>query len=264
MAWIFLYFSCNILLVDKKNDSIVVYWAPAYEKYQETQDWNLLYKNPDKLIDSLKQKRNKEAKDISFLYCPAFTNMHKNTFVFYNSITSKFEVSSVSSNSYSVKPKNDNFIIASIKRPPTLDSLPILSYNLKWLFFCEEDLNLEVTPPYFSQHTYSHEAAFVPGSFNISSWFRPINADFHLWKENTEISINKEDPLFYARFCTDKKVILKRFNINEDLTKIYTSCSNYPDMFGRFESLTTMYETFKKTSTNKLVAKIIKENLIDE
>ena len=243
-----------------KKEPLIVYWAPAYtQNSDEEQDWNILYRDPETLLSSLKNVKNKEAKENSLLYCPAFTGMQKNTHVFYNSLESSFGYDKVSNQLYT---KKDNFIGASVRRPPSLNSSLIISYNLKWIFFCKEDLIMEVTPPYFSSHSYSNQGSFVPGAFNIGSWFRSVNADFNLWADNTDFSIKKDDPIFYAKFNTERDVELKKFKMDAELHKIYTSCVKYPDIFGRFSKLSDMYLDFKKSSTNQLVSTLIEKNII--
>jgi hypothetical protein len=243
-----------------EKDSLTVYWAPAYTyNFEEEQDWNILYREPESLLSSLKNVKAKESKENSLLYCPAFTQMHKNTYVFSNSLESSFGYDNNTNELFS---KKENFIGASIKRPPSLNSSLIISYNLKWIFFCEENVSIEVTPPYFNNFSYSNQGTFVPGSFNINTWFRSVNADFNMWENSTDFLIKKDDPIFYAKFTSEKNVILKRFAMNKELHRIYTSCVRYPDVFGRFNKLSDMYTDFKKSNTNLLVAKLVKENLV--
>jgi hypothetical protein len=138
----------------------------------------------------------------------------------------------------------------------------LLRLALEWIFFCEEDISIFVSAPYFHKTEHLKHGAIVPGTYNIAKWFRSVNAEFSLWPNENHFNIPTNDPIFYARFNTDKKVILKRFKMNEDLGKIQAACSNTASVFGKFKSLEEKYNIFENTSTDNIVLKLIKETLV--
>lgn len=243
-----------------KKENLTVYWAPAYYNENKTdEDWNILYPEPIKLIDTLKENKNKEAKSNSILYCPSFRDITKNTYIFKNSMEADIEYIEKEK---SIKSNIDNFIGFSIRRPPSIEGNLIISYNLVWVFFCEESLEAEFTAPYFTKYSYMSSGSFVPGKLNINSWFRPINVDIQLWNNEKNLKIEKNDPLFYVNFKTEKNVVLKRFIMNDALHNISKSCVNYKNNFGPFKPLSFMYEDFKNSRNASIVIKNIKENLL--
>lgn len=250
----------NKIMRDNEKNKTIVYWAPAYiTTGEDPQDWNMLYKEPVNLIKELKKDRNLEAKADNYLLCPAFSNIHKNTYVFKNSIEGDFF-----KNELGIwLSKNENYISASEVREPTLNRSSLLTYNLQWIFFSEDpDLEMSVTPAYFHKTSYSGEGAFMPGRFNIGSWFREINADIQLWKDVDSIKINKNDPLYYANFNTDKEVVLKRFNMTSEMQTISKACRNYKMTFGEFSTLLQRYNDFKSSKTHKLILSMIEKNVL--
>jgi len=266
----------------KKEDEVVVYWAPAYDALLPTTkylrdarneanepipmsvvypSWNMLYVEPDNCLDEFKSQRNKASASDNYLYCPAVADVFKNTFVYRNQVESYFKVDNETKSTESLR---EETIAGAIKRLPSINNQHIFSYHMFYVFFCEEDLKIEVTPPYFHKTDYSEYGAFISGTFNIGAWYREVNCDFQLWDGVDEFKISKNDPLFYARFMTDKKVVLKRFKINKEIQAISTSCRDYRFTFGLFASWEERYSQFKNSKTHKILIDLIKENLVDE
>lgn len=256
-----------------KQEEIIVYWAPSYDvpvyantdPYQATSfvypDWNMLYKDPTNSFDELRAKRSKAVKQDSYIYCPAVADVHKNTFVFYNSVEGEW---TWDNEKQAMVAKNPECIGGMVRRPPSIENALIFSYNMFYSFYCEEDLQMEVTAPFFHKTTYSQYGTFMAGTFNIGAWYREINADFQMWEGETKFQIAKDDPLFYARFYTDKKVVLKRFKVNKEIESISGSCRDFRLTFGKFTSWEEKYKQFKMSRTNKILAQLIKENVVNE
>jgi len=259
--------------MSKQEKDIIVYWAPSFKLPDDSMDvtdpncwahnvnWNMSYKNPINSLEELKSRRNKEIKQDSYLYCPAVSDFHKNIYIFHNSRDADLFWDPYRGELMS---RNENCIGASVRRPPSLNKSLIINYSLSYLFFCEEDLQMEVTSPYFHKATYMQQGAFIGGGFNIGGWFREINTDIQLWENVNELKIDKDDPLFYAKFNTTRNVVLKRFIVNEELQSITAACRSYKYTFGPFAPLAERYKQFKETKTHKIVAKIIKENLVPD
>ena len=51
-----------------------------------------------------------------------------------------------------------------------------------FIFFSEENVNLEILPPYLHKTELQNHGVISTGEFNISRWFRPINFEFLLWE----------------------------------------------------------------------------------
>lgn len=239
--------------------SSVVYWASDDGlTNNQDMDWSILFREPESLLEKL-YKNNEKTNDNNFFQCPAVKKSIKNTFVFNNPIQSYYKIQkdgSVISNS-------KNSIYSSIVHQPTIKNNTLFSYNLSFYFFSEEDINIRFTSPFFSQANHMRYGSLVPGSFNISSWFRSINLEFNLWEGVDEFNIEEDEPIAYFNFDSENKVILKRFKMNESLTKIAKTCSNGSYWETRV-SLLKRYKRFKDTKTNLFILKEIKENIINE
>jgi hypothetical protein len=243
---------------------INVYWAPFYqastiEDYNAKMDWNMLYYDPDTVYDDLKINANEENIKRSFFSCPVFSKTYKNTYVYKNTLESSFvfekdKVKSVSRNGH---------VGLNIARDPSMMNSNNLEYNLHWIFFSDEPLIATFTAPYFHIADYSSKVSLIPGEFDIGQWFRPYNLEYISSKESDSFVFKENDPLFYVKFNTDKKVVLKRFNLNEKLYTYGVSSKNSPLLLESSVSLSKRYKRFNQSRMKDIVLSEIKKNLVD-
>ena len=228
------------------KQEVVVYWA-SYENKED------LYKEPINLYSSLKKKKEKRFKEQGFFSCPSFKDLTSNTYIF----------SSTSDNMYKLDIPNgrleftDTSVEASSVRPPSIENCFLFKLSLSWIFFSEESLVMEITPAYFSETSHTEFGAIVPGAFDIGRWFRPINAEFQLWDGVDAFSLPKEEPIFYAKFNTNKKVVFKKFQMNEELENIKKEHIDSRIAMKPFLQLEERYDSFdKETLSFKIIETI--------
>ena len=247
---------------------LVVYWSPSYSKTADEFDWNMMYTDPVSLLSHFQEIKDSNTETIdSYLYCPAFKDTFKNTFQFSNSsIESTYAWNPEALDGFGAfLPVSSSYIDLQMPRKPSVQDTRIAQVALAWNFFCEEPLTMEITPPFFSNSSHARAASIIPGRFDIGRWFRPVNADFQVWGENTnEFSIKKDEPMFYARFATDRRVVLKRFEITPEIYKMVTSVLRTRNLFGKFRTLEARYSDFLKSRTHKVVLKLIKESVLED
>lgn len=251
--------------MEKDDNEIVVYWSPSFSKVPgDMYDWNMLYTDPVNFLDKQKSSRAAQSKADNYLYCPAFKDMFKNTFEFSNcDFTSKYAVTEQSNGEF--VPQSSSYIDLEYRRPSSVEDTKMLMLAQQWQFFCEESLMMEVTPPYFSQAKHMENGAFVPGTFDIGRWFRPINLEFQLQGDDANtFTLPKGDPMFYVKFNTDRKVVLKRYMLTEEIKKVATSIQATRHLFGNFRPLADRYRDFEKSRTREQVLKLIKQNLLED
>ena len=123
----------------------------------------------------------------------------------------------------------------------------------------EDDLQIMLTSPFFSETNYTNYGIVIPGKFNISKWFRPVNLEMLLY--DNYFKMPEHEHMAYFQFLTDDKVELKRFELNETLRKISDTCSTVSDWWKNVP-LINRYDRFLKTKTNRLVMKEIKKQLL--
>ena len=237
------------------NKTLDVFWCP-YWSYRED-DWNILYNDLENLYSDLEKNKNKlvDKKNNLFL-CPVVRNFTKNTFVIKNPIKSHIEIVD-----NKIIYKSINYIDSKIARPPSLDNNILVNYGISYIFFCEENLNMALTSPFFSNSQHLKYGSIVPGKFDISSWFRNINFEYNLWNNEKTLIIEKDEDIAYVNFETEKNVNLIRFNLSDKLNKYAASCGT-STRWETFVPLIDRYKRFLKSRTNKLVLKEIKKNLV--
>ena len=154
---------------------ITVYYASP-DNLQETQDWSILYKEPKSinnyLTSNVNKNRNKDVNNRAYMSCTAFQRITNNLFVIENPMSSSYlfdnTIESTSKNSLSVM----------IKREPQLNNQILFEYDYPIIFFAEESLEIQYTPPYFLQAPHLQYGAVTPGQYNIGKWFRPIPVSY--------------------------------------------------------------------------------------
>ncbi len=234
------------------NKNIIVYWSPYWE---DTKSWNLLYKDPERLIKRLSKRKSKKLPDNNFLRCPAYIDTFKNTFVVDSVLACNYEIQKgqiVKSEGYA----------SFLDHLPTLENQTLLTLSMGWLFFTEEEsLTMRVTPPYFEKSNHNNFGVVIPGSFDIGKWFRRVNLEFILWENVNFLKIAENEPLVYFNFETSHKVELKRFEPTENIMKHASHVASFSDVQPN-KSLREKYKLFKQTRYKDLILKEIKKNVL--
>lgn len=249
----------------KEKDDLIIYWAPRAAGDIEDQNvWNMLYDNPVSLFEDMVKIKNHESKSTAFTSCPAFTGRFKNVFVFKNNLQSSFSYTTLEDGTVDIRALNTPHVGLSVEHDATTTQGPLLSYNMSFNFFCEESVTPLFNPPYFHKPGYTKYGSIIPGSFDIGQWYRPFNVEIQMWEPSGELHLEVGEPLFYLEVPTERRVILKRYEFTKKAHAYALSCSSSPQQFGAREPLANKYRRFMSTSTNKLVLKEIKNNLLED
>ena len=248
-----------------KDKDITVYWSPGLSIVDNSiRDNSFLYPKPESLFaDKAKDKSKLSLPKDSFFSCPAVSKKIKNTFVFSNAMDSRYYFDFTDKNNQ-IMTASPNSLEMSVYRAPVLYSGPCLSISLSYLFFAEESVDAFFTPPYFHEPKYMKYGSVIPGEFDIGQWFRPFNFDLQMWNNKGDIIIEKNEPLFYVDFQTNKKIKLKRFIMTKQLQSYAESCGNSTNTFGLGQSLKSRYDRFRQVGLREKVLTEIKKNLIED
>ena len=247
-----------------KKDTINVYWAPAsYVNLNSPVAWNMLYPDPVNLFTELNKNKNMDESKTSYFVCPAFKGLSKKTYMFKNAVNCKYQYN-FSENPGTINPITENFLDVSIKRGLADNKHPMIALSLFYIFFSDQPLLATFSPPTFNEPGYTKYGAVVPGEFDIGQWFRPYPLEMQLWEKNGTIEFKEDEPFFYVKFNTDKKINLQRFNFNEQLSGYSNHCTTYGRTFGSFHDFSKMYLKFKQSNMKSLILKEIKNNLVEE
>lgn len=235
--------------------SINIYWSCPSD-ISDDRDWSILYSEPESLYNNLIKNSNKSNMKTSFFKCPAFKNSSRNTFLIKNPTQSHvyFENDHIIYNSKSS-------LKIEVVRPESIINNMMIKYSFPLIFFSENSLNMEITSPYFNKCNYLNYGSIVPGKYDISKWYRPIQIEINLWENIKEFRIEKNEPLVYIKFDTEEKINFIQYSETDDLRKISNTCATVGS-WNPGLSLRQRYSDFLISRTNKKVLKLIKENSI--
>lgn len=248
-----------------KKDKVTVYWAPHSTPTDEgIGNWNMLYEDPQTLFKYWTQHEIKEEEEASMIQCPAFANISRNTYVFNCPIDFSFAFKAHSTIGHQIEltPLTKEYVSAFIPRNQTMHIGPNMELAMRLHMFSEEPLEIMLTGPYLHKTEYTKYGLLTSGQFDIGQWFRPINCEIQLFGQEGEIHFKKDEPLFYVKFLTDKKIELKRFELTEEIDTYARKCIGAKGIYGLRNPLSFYYNKFNKTRTRDIVLKKIKENLI--
>jgi hypothetical protein len=235
-------------------ETCTVYWAPVF--IEATQNWNMIYPDLTSVHERIRPYKT-STKSGNFFYCPSFTGLAENTFVLENPIAGSYKIVN-----NQVGAHDETFINAWTEHASSMEGYNMLSYGMKWVFFTEEDIEMMLVSPFFGNAEHLKYGNVMPGKLNISKWFRYINLEYILHKGVKEFKVNKGESLAYVVFNTNKKVNLKRFEMNDKLHS-YGQATGTSTTWEPWVPLATRYKRFMESRTNKLVLNEIKKNLVD-
>lgn len=236
------------------KDTITIYWAMSTSLEKQTLI-NLLWQDPIPFIKTIpKVSHNPEN---GYRQCAGASVFWRNLLVI---------KSGISSHAILTKDYNNPNILVNDgyweTRNSGLDKTHRLDLDFSWLFFSEESVIIQQTPPYFHNTTTQNYGAIAPGSFDISKWYRPINLTYLLWENVNELKIEKDEPLAYLQFLTNKKIVLKRFENTPEIASIMLGATKLKNYFPR-EPLEKLYNRFTGSKRHKRLATLIKENIVE-
>lgn len=235
-----------------KKDELVVYWA-NFGLLNRLQRTNLIAEPPVRIMQTFHKEVTGTDSSSSYKACSGAKNLFQNTFV----IKSPFDVEAKIVDGI-VYERNQLINL----RTPTYQNSHSIDYDYHWIFFSEESVEIVQTPPYMHQTTASQYGTISSGSFDISQWFRSINATYNLHPGVDEFRIEKDEPVMYLDFRTKKRVLLKQFDLTIDLYNLSVAAADLKKFFP-FEPLETLYNRFTRSNRHKKVMQEIRKNLLD-
>jgi hypothetical protein len=255
----------------KDSDTITIYWSPFAYDDTAAKTWAHLYQDPICLTDDLRKNKSKISGARNLFSCPAVTSITDNTFVFKNSHEAIIDlpmddlIKVADTNEHNnewINTSNKLALGIAKTRPSSLNEHVNLIYNMQWSFFADEPVIARQIAPYMPPHSPGKGVLLASGEYDIGTWFRPINLDYHVPFYTKTLSFKEDDPLFYLEVQTEKQINFKRFILSKRLTAMATEFSESPNTYGAFKSLLDRYKMAKKASVPEQVLAEIKNNLV--
>lgn len=241
-----------------------IYWSKkilgVHDKNSETE---LLSQKPEPLLSYFSKTlfpNNENYK--RYMKCPSAQIELKNTYV----VKADFDIEIFINTNEKIANFHSNYDLGDdTKRIFTENNYINLSTDnslfniLTHLYlFSEESIQVAQLPPYFHKNDYvtaQKDMYLLPGSFDISKWYRPFHASYLV--ENTgHVKIKRGDPLYYIRFNTDQKINLIEYELNDKLISYSQSCLNVKS-YRPLQKFNFLYKIFTERNMNKKVLKEI-------
>jgi hypothetical protein len=250
----------------EEKNSITVYWAPhsIAQDGGTVENWNMLYEDPQTVFQYTTQFDIKDGEEDSMIKCPAFANLTKNMYAWTWPVDSSYTFKAHSNKVHQIEiiPTSKHFIAAHVPRDQTLTLGPSINFSYMLHMFAEEPLEIQLTSPYLQKVEYLKSGYLTSGQFDIGQWFRTLNTEIQMYGNEGEIHFKKGEPVFYVKFLTNKKIVLKRFELTPELDTYSRKCINAKHVLGYRMPLSESYGIFNRSRTREIVLKNIKENLI--
>lgn len=258
------------------SDTITIYWSPANFS-NEDQSWTMLYNSPESLASRVRSLRYQDASSASMHGCPASKNVLDKVYLVTSAVDDSLDLPEETLKMfYSFAeeeipkgvglhfPTPDNPLsLLNVPRSPSLEGHINLTYNLGWAFLADEPVVARFTAPYFPPVSPAPGVILSAGEFDIGSWFRPFNLDYHVPMSTRKLEFKEDDPLFYIEFFTDKKIVFKRYINTPFLCSLMGETVNSTSIYGTFKSLSQRYKQAKNTRVIDQALNEIRKNLID-
>jgi hypothetical protein len=258
------------------TDTITIYWSPANFTNQD-KSWTMLYSSPESLASNLRSLRYKDASSSSMYACPASKDALDKVYFFSSAVDDFLDLPEETLNKfYSLSkeeipvgtglhfPTPDNSLsLLNVPRSPSLEGHINLSYNLTWTFIADEPLVAKFTAPYFPPISPAPGVILSAGKFDIGSWLRPFNLDYHVPITTRRLEFKEGDPLFYIECFTDKNIVFKRYINTPFLSSLINETVESINLYGTFKSLSQRYRQAKNTRIIDQALTEIRKNLLD-
>jgi hypothetical protein len=234
-----------------------IYYAPIAQA--EDRDWSVIYPEPQTLWERKSEQHIKiQDKQSDFFYCPAFSDFAKSTVVLTNPMRTNVPI--VQNNSFA---KVESVIPVYQTRDSCLKDHQTLKYNLQWIFFAEDDnVDITLTSPYMDNAPHTLSGSIVPGRFNISDWFRPINLEYNFYPGAKNFTVEEDEALAYVSFNTNKPIQLQRFDLTPELYDIALTLASGTS-WESWVPLAKRYKRFKQARLKDSILRRIKGTLYD-
>ena len=194
--------------------------------------------------------------------CPAFKSFYENTYAFLSPKNIKVWIDDNKTLNWLVEPSR---IDAHLHNLCIIRSEKTFSINnLMSIFWCEEELVAEQIGTFSCGTELESKTQTYCGSFDISKWFRPMETAYLFLKNENSVSIKRGDPLYFVRFNTTKKVVLKQFRMTPKLSELFDTCVQFKSVDKSFHhKLSNYYDALFRRGYKKEITKAIKESLVE-
>jgi len=243
---------------------IEVFWAPAPFKSTD-QQFNFEYDAPVAVLNPFgKGQTNKE-----ILACPAVRDTVRNLYAFKSPLGDRHkfppgklaELEEQAADNTYFRGEGGRISLIKIRRSG-LHGYINLNYNISWVFHASEPLTMKTSAPHFPATTPAPGTYMVPGQLDVGRWFRQINLDYHVPVNAKEFYVQKNDPLMFMDFQTDRKIKFRRFIPTPELQQLALEFAD-SSVTHRRSSMAERYEYARRSKMDLVAKKLIQDAVVE-
>jgi hypothetical protein len=157
---------------------INVYYSP-WHHLSVYDDRFLTYKDPEWLLENVISQSERLNLTDNFFKCPAVIEQLKNTLVLKNTSDVHVKFENDHYQNLLQNPKLSSHVLINVKQPSVKNQRTI-NYSTNWVFFADKPLQMSTSVPFMHRVEHSKYGYYVPGIYDISKWFRPIEYAFQM------------------------------------------------------------------------------------
>lgn len=239
---------------------MIVYWSPwsdmdMYPEYQ------MAFDEPTSIVSSYKDRIYHLNQGDNFFKCPAFLNTVKNMYSLNAPWDIDFQVMPTGEIRDQSTRKATSLAHLYHVKQPSMTGAGTVNVFANWIMFSEEPVTIQTTPPYLHDSAVTDTGFYVPGSYDISQWFRPIEAAFQLWPGSNGLKCPLGDPMLYVNFLTTEHIEFKRFYMTPEIHELSMACVKFKQ-YQTVKNLERLYAIFTRNTLRTRLLTAIKDNLI--
>jgi len=239
---------------------MIVYWSPwadmdMYPEYQ------MAFDEPKSVISSYKDRINHANQGDNFFKCPAFLDAVKNTYSLNAPWDVDFAVTPAGAIIDQSTRKDGNLAHLYHIKNPSMYGAGTVNVFANWIMFSEEPVTIQTSPAYLHKSSITDTGFYVPGRYDISQWFRPIEAAFQLWPQANSLKCGLGEPMLYVNFLTNEPIEFKRFYMTPEIHELSMACVKFKQ-YQTIKNLERLYAVFTRNTLRTRLLKAIKDNLI--
>ena len=238
---------------------MIVYWAVSNQSNQSPIS-KTLYSEPTRLDNTnLFTQITPDQKQNNFKLCPAFLDHIDNTYGLKFPID--FDIKWTSNDIVSSLDQDLFNYFVNIRDPQQ----KFFGFRVNLIFFCEQEVDMELMPPYLEDNQFMTNVTSVPGVFNIGKWFRPIDFACFMKQGKQSLTAKRNDIFNYVKFKTNEKIQFKQFDYTADIENIQKDILRSKMILGNSSPrLNYYYSLFKQSRYKKKIITLIKQNLLED
>lgn len=214
---------------------------------------------PSNVFRQFLKEQNEDSNMEGLRFCPALRNFFKNTFSIRNIHRwtlirngDEFHSDTLDTNTF-----NRYFVMRNKK-------IGLFSMTLPQLFIVpNKSIEIELIQPSLSKSDINLKTVVIPGKFNPYNHIRPLECPFYFKNTKDKIDCKPDADLFYLKFCTDEKIIFKRFIVNYEFNNFINDNLSNKNFNDAPLPLKWWYEKNRLIKLRERSMEHIKNNLCD-